>query len=388
MTLHQHLLAPLILLQRLASNLNSLVSRCTLNRRRMVLRLAAVLLGLGMSSVNTPARAADTAHAVSPVISKSIEPPVRPPRVDLDRLDYGLQARPLAEGVWVVEGANADFTIANGCNIINTGFISTGAGIVVINTGTSRLYGEQLRALIKRTTAEPVVQVIHLNLHPDYFLGNQAFADVPRLATPATSEGIASEFDAYENNLYRLCGDWMRGTVNASVLPEPELAPQPGGSRWRVGSREFELHEFRGHTDSDLVLIDRKSGIAFVGGLVFVDRIPTTPHAKVAAWLESLAQLEQLQLKSIVPSHGPVQTKAAGVSEGIRQTTSYLRWLDDNFSDWASQGWDMNEVLGATVPTEFRQWAAFQTEYVRNVAHLYPVYESKVFDEASDSAPD
>jgi glyoxylase-like metal-dependent hydrolase (beta-lactamase superfamily II) len=90
--------------------------------------------------------------------------------------DLGLKARALAPGVYVVEGANDDFSLANGCNIINTGFITTGAGVLVINTGTSRLYGEQLRALIARTTPEPVAQVIHLNLHPDYFLGNQAFA--------------------------------------------------------------------------------------------------------------------------------------------------------------------------------------------------------------------
>ena len=42
--------------------------------------------------------------------------------------DYRLQARALAPGVWVVEGANDDFSVANGCNIINTGFIATGAG--------------------------------------------------------------------------------------------------------------------------------------------------------------------------------------------------------------------------------------------------------------------
>ena len=94
------------------------------------------------------------------------------PRVDLGRLDYGLAARALAPGVWVVEGANADFSPANGCNIINTGFIATGSGVLVINTGPSKRYGEQLRALIAKTTNEPVVQVIHLNLHFDYFLGN------------------------------------------------------------------------------------------------------------------------------------------------------------------------------------------------------------------------
>ena len=133
-------------------------------------------------------------------------------QADLATLDYRLKARGLAPGVWVVEGTNADFSPANGCSIINTGFIATGAGVVVVNTGPSRLYGEQLRALIARTTPEPVVQVVQLNLHPDYFLGHQAFADVPRRATPATRAGVARESAAYESNLYRLCGDWMKGT--------------------------------------------------------------------------------------------------------------------------------------------------------------------------------
>ena len=54
-------------------------------------------------------------------------------------LDYKLSARALADGVYVVEGANADFAPANGCNIINTGFVVSGAGVLVINTGPSKL---------------------------------------------------------------------------------------------------------------------------------------------------------------------------------------------------------------------------------------------------------
>ena len=200
-------------------------------------------------------------------------------RADLATLDYRLQARELAPGVYVVEGDNADFTPANGCNIINTGFIVTSAGVLVINTGPSRRYGEQLRALIARTTDRPVAQVLHLNLHPDYFLGNQAFADVPRWATAATRAGMAREAAAYETNLYRLCGDWMKGTEH--LLPDRDADVMVRAGRWVLGEREFELHELRGHTDSDLVLTDRRSGIVFAGALVFAQRGPTTPHAHV-----------------------------------------------------------------------------------------------------------
>ncbi len=286
-------------------------------------------------------------------------------------LDYKLSARALADGVYVVEGANADFTPANGCNIINTGFIVTGAGVVVVNTGPSRLYGEQLLALIARTTREPVVQVLHLNLHPDYFFGNQAFAQAPNpklSATAATRAGMQREAKSYEDNLYRLCGDWMKGTQ--ATLPTHTVAP---GS-WRVGTREFELREFDGHTASDLVLLDKASGVVFAGGLVFHQRIPTTPHADPKRWLASLDALAPwLADRTVVPSHGPVHRGTVGLAA----TRDYLRWLDAQFTRWAAAGAEANDVLRAEVPAPFRTWAAFPAEYVRNVAHLWPRYEKE-----------
>ena len=288
--------------------------------------------------------------------------------LDLRTLDYQLKARELAQGVFVVEGANADFSPANGCNIINTGFIVTGAGVLVINTGPSRLYGEQLRALIARTTKEPVVRVIHLNRHPDYFLGNQAFADVPRAATPRTRAGMQQEARNYEDNLYRLCGDWMKGTE--ALLPSVDA----GAGLERLGAHEIELVEMSGHTDSDLVLVDRSAGVVFAGGLVFAQRIPTTPHAQLPAWKASLQGLAKWADRTWVPSHGPVDLGRQGIAGTLR----YLDWLDGTLRHAAEQGLDMNEVLRLPVPAEFRAWAAFDTEYTRNVAHLYPRYEQAV----------
>lgn len=287
---------------------------------------------------------------------------------DAATLDYRLRARELAAGVYVVEGANADFAIANGCNIINTGFIVSGAGVIVINTGPSRRYGEQLRALIGRTTNEPVIRVVHLNGHPDYFLGNQAFADVPRLATPATRAGMQRDAKGYEDNLFRLCGDWMKGTE--ALLPSADAVP----GLERIGTHEIETVELRGHTDSDLVLVDRTRGVVFAGGLVFSQRIPTTPHAQIPAWRESLQQLAAWPFATWVPSHGVL----TGNHAAIESTQRYLTWIDQAFQSAAERGLDMNDVLRMPVPSEFRQWAAFDTEYVRNVANLFGRYEQRV----------
>lgn len=287
--------------------------------------------------------------------------------VHAQALDYRLRPRQIAENTWVIEGAVADFARANGCNIINTAFIATGEGVVVINTGPSRLYGEQQRQAIARVTAQPVLRVLNLNLHPDYFLGNQAWGDVPTQALAGSIEGMRAEGAAYEDNLYRLCGDWMRGT---QATPAREaVAPQT----LRLGPHVLELRRLHGHTPDDLVVLDRHTGVLFAGGLVFSGRVPTTPHADVAAWLASLDALERMPFRQIVPSHGPVHADAAGIA----QTRDWLQWADKAMRDAAERGTDLSELLRQPVPERFARWAAQPAEWHRTLAQWYPRFEQQ-----------
>ncbi|WP_329671695.1 quinoprotein relay system zinc metallohydrolase 1 [Limnobacter sp.] len=294
-------------------------------------------------------------------------PTITPPTPNAKTLNYGLNASPLGDGWYVIEGQNADFSVDNGCNIINTGFFVKDNKVWVINTGTSRLYGEQQRALIEKTTHQAKIQeVINLNLHPDYFLGNQAYADTPIAATAVTQQGMHREASAYETNLYKLCGDWMKGTE--SRFPD-QTVKAPGQFDW--SGRQFETMELSGHTDSDLVIFDREHGVLWSGGLVFHDRIITVPHAHLKAWMESLKTLKKLNPKIIIPSHGPV---AFGTG-AIDQTLDYITWLDQHLKQSADAGLDINEVMDAGVPDRFKHFAAYPAEFYRNVTKFYPQYE-------------
>jgi len=301
---------------------------------------------------------------------------------DQATLDYALAPRQIAPGTWVIEGAVQDFSRQNGCNIINTGFIATGEGVVVINTGPSRLYGEQQRRAIERVTREPVRQVINLNLHPDYFFGNQAWTDRPLQALPGSIAGQQAEGGAYADNLYRLCGDWMRGTE--STPAREAIDPRGLPLVLRLGTHELELRRLQGHTADDLVLIDRSTGVVFAGGLVFADRVPTTPHADLTRWLASLDALEPLlsadgRPLTVVPSHGPVHTGG----HGLQQTRDWLRWLDGLMREGAAQGLDLGELLRAPVPARFAGWAAQPAELHRSLTQLYPAHERAALQPAT-----
>lgn len=286
-------------------------------------------------------------------------------------LDYHLRPRQIATDTWIIEGAVADFLPANGCNIINTAFIATGDGVIVINTGPSRLYGEQQRRAIAAVTPQPVHEVINLNLHPDYFFGNQAWPDVPTQALAGTIAGMRAEGASYADNLYRLCGDWMKGT-------EPTPAREALEPRtFQRGTHHLQLRRLQGHTWDDLVLLDTTTGVLFAGGLVFADRVPTTPHADPEQWLRSLATLDewrqQGQFTLLVPSHGPVDKGLAGIA----QTRDWLQWLTRFLHDSAQQGVDLSEILHRPAPSRFAHWAAQPAELRRSLVQWYPAYERR-----------
>lgn len=282
-------------------------------------------------------------------------------------LRYTLQPRQIADDVWLLEGSTDNFDKANGGNIVNTGFIVTAAGVVVIDSGPSRRYGEAMRAAIASVTDRPVIKLLLTHHHPDHVLGNQAFADVPIAALAGTTDLLREQGNAMAENMYRLVGDWMRGTE--VVLPSETLAP----GKLEIGGRSLRLLALRGHTGADLAILDERSGVLFAGDILFYQRALTTPNSPgLDVWLEDLDTLEALPWKRLVAGHGPVADDAAP----FLQMRDYLGWLDGLLRKAANGGADMNEVIQSPIPERFAGISLTRYELIRSVSHLYPRYEA------------
>ena len=290
--------------------------------------------------------------------------------------DYGLQAQRVADDVYVFVGRDEDFSTVNGGNIVNTGFIVTAAGLVVIDSGPSLRYGQQMQRAMRKVSPAVLLQVFNTHHHPDHFLGNQAFAGTPIVALEATRQGIAAEGNTFAENLYRLSGDWMKGTE--LVAPTATIT----SGRIQLGGRALRLLALNGHTEGDLAIYDETSGVLFAGDLVFNNRAPTTPHARIERWLASLDTLEAITrepgFSAIVPGHGAITRDAAP----IRQTRAWLRWLDQAMRQAAADGLDLNEVLARPLPAEFAGMAVGMREYRRWVGHLFPAAEQEALGHA------
>ncbi len=282
---------------------------------------------------------------------------------------YDLKPQQVAPDTYVLFGKKEGLARENHGNIVNISFVTTPEGVLVIDSGPSKLYGEALREAIATVTDQPIWQVWITHHHPDHAFGNQAFDADQLHALPKTIEGLKTQGPGFLDNLYRLVGAPMQGTDVR--LPQHTLAPgtvEFGGHRLRL----IALH---GHTSADLAIFDETTGVLFAGDIVFHNRALATPHAQIAAWLESLKELEQLPFTLLVPGHGETATD----TRPIQQTQKHLQWLHEVFARASMKGRNMNEVMQTPTPKEFESIALFREELARSVVHLYPKYEAQTF---------
>ena len=297
------------------------------------------LLAAGVAGLVTPALAAPFVYDLKPV------------RIGTDS--------------WAVYGAQQEIKLANGGAIGNAAFVRTGAGSVIIDCGPSLRFGHALKLLAEATTGEPVVRVYLTHLHPDHILGAGAFDPKLVAATPAALHAIATDGPGFTDAMYRLLGDWMRGT--AVAVPGTILSSDAE----TFGDHRFRLLPLSGHSAADLAILDETTGILFAGDLVFADRAPSTPHADVAKWLAALTTLAAVPRRSLLPGHGPLTLD----SSGLDQTRDWLTWLDGSMRAAVGGGLDMAEAGAMAMPPRLAGLAMARYELERSASHFYPRLE-------------
>lgn len=321
-------------------NPGDVLARLTLSRR-------SALTGLATAAVATPI-------AALPMLSAHAGP-----------LAYNLQPIKIADGVWMLEGAHEAVSRDNGGNIVNVGILDTTDGAVVIDTGPSKRYGQQLAKLATELTGKPVVRALVTHFHPDHVFGNQAFAPNVLATAQGVADGLKTTGEDFATAMYYLAGDWMRGT--AVALPQTIVTD----GHEDIGERRLQYRVRAGHTDSDLVVFDEASGTLFAGDLLFLNRAPTTPHANLPAWRASLDALAAIEFKAAVPGHGPADT----TKQAISQTRDWLAMAEDAIRGAFERGLSMTEAMAVPLPVWTDTIALARYEFQRSVMHLYPGLE-------------
>lgn len=282
---------------------------------------------------------------------------------------YAIRPEPVGDGVWLVRGADAPIAADNGGAIANIAIIGTPTGAVLWDCGPSLRYARVLRQVAEQLCGKPVVRVYISHLHPDHGMGLAAFDPAIAAALPGTIAALRSEGQGYADGMYRLLGDWMRGTD--LLLPGRAIVQ----AEEDFGGRTLRLLALSGHSQADLALLDSRTGLLLGGDLVFHDRAPSTPTAVLATWRASLDRLQALPHGGVVPGHGPFD---GGGVVAIGQTGDWIDWLEQRLAQAVSDGLDMVEAGNIPIPDRFARMAAARYELQRSVSHFYPALEARL----------
>lgn len=282
---------------------------------------------------------------------------------------YAINPVAVADGIWMIHGADEPMLFANGGAIANIAIIATPAGTVLVDAGPSVRYGRALKTVAEGLTRQQVVRVYVTHLHPDHGMGIAAFDPAIVAALPGTIADMKRDGSGFSDALYRLLRDWMRGTD--IVLPE-RIIDQAAED---FGGRRLRLLSLAGHSAADLALLDERSGTLIGGDLMFLDRAPSTPTADLGRWRESLSMLSALTHKAAIPGHGPFDPTGR---RAIDQTRDWIDWLGMTLRQAASSGLDMVEAGDMPIPPRFAGMAAARYELQRSVSHLYPALEAEL----------
>ena len=255
----------------------------------------------------------------------------------------------------------------------NFGFIVTPDGVILIDSGASRIGAEKLAAAIAEVSDKPVRWVVNSGSQDHRWLGNDYFAgkgaEVIALARTAATQAEYAE--QHMQGMKRFLGERMQGTK-----PLPASRTLTGDSATlQLGGETLELAYTDAHFPGDAWVWLPKRGVMFSGDLVYVDRIlGVLPWSSVSNGHKAFKALAALQPARIVPGHGRV----CDLAQAQRETGDYYDFLAEKVGAAAKE----MEPLTATLDRyqdmpQFRHLHNYEDLHRANMSRAFTEFESQ-----------
>lgn len=239
----------------------------------------------------------------------------------LSALSQPIQTTEITDDVIVVHGGGGNITA-----------VRTDDGILVTDSFISPEAAREARDLIEKHFPDATIRyLVNTHHHSDHVGGNQCFKDVAIVGHRNLERGM------------------MRERAAAKAESEDYVATPPAvqisaNTTIKLGGKTFEiLHFGTGHTDNDLVVLDRQDKLLIMGDLLFVRKCYImNSGSDVKNWI---ATLDKLMIRSdryqyVVPGHGAVVTDASA----LKQLQDYLVDLWTAVTDAHRKGLTLEEA--------------------------------------------
>jgi len=287
--------------------------------------------------------------------------------------DYIAKAEPVTGKVWAIVGPLGQRSADNDGLNANFGFIVTAKGVILIDSGASRLGAEKLAAAIRQVTRQPVRWVLNTGSQDHRWLGNAYFAEhgAEIIAMQRTSETQAQYAEQQLGGLKDFLGARLAGT---RALPATRRLAGTEATL-QLGGETLVLRYTDAHYPGDAWVWLPGHKVMFSGDLVFTDRLlGVLPWSNVQNSRKAFRAMAALKPKHIVPGHGRV----CDLAQTQRETGDYYEFLAGKIGAAARAMEPMSEVLDryADLPA-FRHLQNYDSLHRANMNRAFVEFESQ-----------
>ncbi len=221
----------------------------------------------------------------------------------LHGFEYNLNPIKVANGVHCFFGKLENINKQNGGDMVNTCFVQTKQGFVVIDSGPTYAYAEEAYTQMQKIEKLPVKYVINTHDHDDHWLGNSFYKSKGALLIgPRT----------YEQNVIPGMSTRMEKSVGKEIYAGTEVIKLDRvieqKYEFTLGDTVFAIKQLvdQAHTKGDLVVYLPQKKVLFAGDLVFNDRLSSLRDGSIIGSLKALELIDNIHAKVIVGGHGYV----------------------------------------------------------------------------------
>jgi cyclase len=191
----------------------------------------------------------------------------------------------------------------------NTTALVTNEGVILVDD-KFEIDADNIVALLKTVTNQPIKYVINTHFHADHSGGNAKLQAAGTLAV-ASAQARAR-------------------MVSAGQSGQPDVTVEPRGTI-HLGGKSAEIYWFgRAHTDGDIVVLFPQNRALAAGDMFTVGEgtpqlIDYSGGGSAKEWTATVAKVLELDFDTVVPGHGNVVKKAD--MQAFRTSTARLTEL-------------------------------------------------------------
>lgn len=287
--------------------------------------------------------------------------------------DYQPKAEPVVDQVYAIVGPLGQRSTDNDGLNANYGFVVTPEGVILIDSGASRLGAGKLAKAVAQVTDRPVRWVINTGSQDHRWLGNATFAEqgAETIALERTAGTQAQFAEQHLQSLARFLGDRLAGTV---AMPAKRTLTG-AEARLELGGETLVLRYTDAHFPGDAWVWLPQRNVVFTGDLVYVDRIlGVLPWSSVKKAQQASHALVELNPKHVVPGHGRV----TDLAQAKRDSFDYEDFLANVIGQAARDMESLPDTLAkyADLP-QFKHLQNYDDLHKANMSRAFTEFEAE-----------